>query len=649
MPLALFPADRQLPNFAAGFGVQVRLKEMELHRPRQWGACWLVCYLYEQLGLDEFWAERLPDSREGTCWQHILQTLVCYRLIDPGSEWRLHRQWFEQSAMADLLDEDYSLVEKNSLYRCLDKVLQHKEQLFGHLRQRWQDLFGARFEVLLYDLTSTYFESDPVFEETDKRQFGYSRDKRSDCVQVVIGLIITPEGFPLAYEVLPGNTSANRLMDELATSRDVIQRRAEAEKALREIAARITAIRTPGDLLQHVVDEAQRLLRADGAVIDQFNPDTERLEWAYDAGLPDAQREAVRSSALRLGEGLSGTAVALGRVMTAGDYLSGEFPHDRQADVNAAEAGIGDLIVAPIIGESGPLGAIEVFSHRPHAFDAIDEAVLGGLADQAAIAFTNARLIEELERSRATVARRAETERALREITARIAALREPDVILRRVVDESRRLLGTDGAHLTRMSDDRTYLVPVVVAGWIDAGDRAWLQSMQLPLGGGINGLAARFGETVWTADYSTDPRIPHEPDDVETAERLVLVGMAAAPLRAPGGEVIGTLAVSTADPRAFDADELDLLQGLADQAAIAITNSSLLGRLTESETRYRYLVERAPDLVWSIDADAKLTFVSDAVVRLTGATRRTCSAGTSGRSSTSRRATSPSSTGRPG
>jgi transposase len=207
MPLALFPADRQLPNFAAGFGVQIRLKEMELHRPRQWGACWLACHLYEQLELDEFWAQRLANSREGTCWQHILQTLVCYGLIDPGSEWRLHRQWFEQSAMGDLLDEDFSLVEKNALYRCLDKVLKHKEELFGHLRQRWQDLFGARFDVLLYDLTSTYFESDPPFEETDKRQFGYSRDKRSDCVQVVIALIVTPEGFPLAYEVLPGNTS----------------------------------------------------------------------------------------------------------------------------------------------------------------------------------------------------------------------------------------------------------------------------------------------------------------------------------------------------------------------------------------------------------------------------------------------------------
>lgn len=214
LPLALFPADRQLPNFAAGFGVQVRLKEMELHRPRQWGACWLACHLYEQLELDEFWAECLADSREGTSWQHILQTLVCYRLIDPGSEWRLHRQWFEQSAMGDLLEEDYSLVEKNALYRCLDKVLKHKEQLFGHLCQRWQDLFGARFEVLLYDLTSTYFESEPAFEETDKRQFGYSRDKRPDCVQVVIGLIVTPEGFPLAYEVLPGNTSDKTTLRE---------------------------------------------------------------------------------------------------------------------------------------------------------------------------------------------------------------------------------------------------------------------------------------------------------------------------------------------------------------------------------------------------------------------------------------------------
>jgi transposase len=205
--LALFPADRTIPEHAYGRGVQVRLDAMALHRPRQWGACWLACSLYEQLGLNRFWASRLPDSREGTCWQHVLQTLVCYRLIDPGSEWRLHRQWFEQSAMGDLLGSDYALVEKNALYRCLDKLLPHKEALFSYLHQRWADLFGAKFDVLLYDLTSTYFESPPPQQETDKRRYGYSRDKRSDCVQVVIALIVTPEGFPLGYEVLAGNTA----------------------------------------------------------------------------------------------------------------------------------------------------------------------------------------------------------------------------------------------------------------------------------------------------------------------------------------------------------------------------------------------------------------------------------------------------------
>ncbi len=212
--LALFPADREVPEYAKDYGVQVRLGAMELHRPRQWGACWLACHLYEELALDEFWATRLADSREGTRWRHILKTLICYRLIDPGSEWRLHRLWFEQSAMGDLLGEDYSLVEKNALYRCLDKVVEHKTALFSHLRERWQDLFAVKFDVLLYDLTSTYFESDPPVDQKDKRRYGYSRDKRSDCVQVVIALIVTPEGFPLAYEVLAGNTSDKTTLRE---------------------------------------------------------------------------------------------------------------------------------------------------------------------------------------------------------------------------------------------------------------------------------------------------------------------------------------------------------------------------------------------------------------------------------------------------
>ena len=184
------------------------LSELALRRPRQWGACWLAGHLYHELELDQFWSQRLPVSRKGTRWDWVLQTLCAYRLIDPGSEWRLHRQWFEGSAMGDLLGADFGqLAESHKLYACHDLLWKHKEALFDHLTQRWRDLFNAQFEVLLYDLTSSYFESNPPFPEADKRKFGYSRDKRSDCVQVVIALIVTPEGFPLAYEVMPGNTS----------------------------------------------------------------------------------------------------------------------------------------------------------------------------------------------------------------------------------------------------------------------------------------------------------------------------------------------------------------------------------------------------------------------------------------------------------
>ena len=133
--------------------------------------------------------------------------LVAYRLLAPGSEWRLHREWFERTALADLLGGDFGLAEIHKLYRCHDRLLEHKEALFDHLTGRWRDLFNARFDVLLYDLTSTYFEAEPPFGEDDKRRFGYSRDHRPDCVQVVIALVLTPEGLPLAYEVLSGNTS----------------------------------------------------------------------------------------------------------------------------------------------------------------------------------------------------------------------------------------------------------------------------------------------------------------------------------------------------------------------------------------------------------------------------------------------------------
>jgi transposase len=201
--LALFPEDRTAPDLACDV-VQVKLSGLQLRRPRQWGACWLACELWDLLELDRCWQPRLRPGRKGTRWLNVLKTLVAYRLIDAGSEWRLHRHWFDHSAIGDLLGEDFAIAHSHTLYRCLDKLVEHKEALFSFLQQRWRLLFEARFEVLLYDLTSTYFECDPP--QTGKRKFGYSRDHRFDCVQVVIALIVTPDGFPLAYEVLSGNT-----------------------------------------------------------------------------------------------------------------------------------------------------------------------------------------------------------------------------------------------------------------------------------------------------------------------------------------------------------------------------------------------------------------------------------------------------------
>src|SRR5215469_18843110 len=204
--LSLFPEDREIPAESSN-SIQVKLSEMELRRPRVFGNCWLGCELWRQLRLEEFWEAKLAEKvkRETVSWAKVLQLLVVNRLLDPGSEFRVHRQWFDQSAMAELLESDFAVAEKDRLYRCLDHILEHKAALFQHLRERWHDLFQAQFDVLLYDLTSTYIEGDG--EEIPQAKYGYSRDQRFDAKQVVIALVITPEGFPLAYEVMDGNTS----------------------------------------------------------------------------------------------------------------------------------------------------------------------------------------------------------------------------------------------------------------------------------------------------------------------------------------------------------------------------------------------------------------------------------------------------------
>jgi len=202
--ICLFPEDREIPPDVLN-GLQVKLSELTLEHPRAFGGCWLGCRLWDELGLGPFWRERLPEGRAEVPWFKVLELLTVRQLVAPGSKWHLHRRWFLSSAMDQLLEEDFAVAAKNRLYQCLDRLDQHRAALFTHLQGRWKDLFGATYDLLLYDLTSTYFEGE--MEQAPKAKHGYSRDKRSDCRQVVIAVVLSAEGFPLAYEIMPGNTS----------------------------------------------------------------------------------------------------------------------------------------------------------------------------------------------------------------------------------------------------------------------------------------------------------------------------------------------------------------------------------------------------------------------------------------------------------
>lgn len=201
--LSLFPSDRAIPPDALN-AIAVDLSRMKLRRSRSFGDCWLGLSMWNELGLDTFWQQRLGDERGAVAWWKVLAILTINRLCDPGSEFKVHRRWFLSSAMDELLGVDFAAADKDRLYRCLDRILPHKDELFKFLKERWKTLFDAQFDVLLYDLTSTYFEG--LCQNIPKAKHGYSRDGRGDCRQVVIALVVTADGFPLAYEVLDGNT-----------------------------------------------------------------------------------------------------------------------------------------------------------------------------------------------------------------------------------------------------------------------------------------------------------------------------------------------------------------------------------------------------------------------------------------------------------
>jgi transposase len=202
--LKLFPADvpppADDPNVA-----RVRLDRVRVERTRRFGECFLAWELWRRLELDRFWEALLdrPEDEADVPWSRVAALLAINRLCDPGSELAIEQRWFPATALDDLLSIDPAKINDTRLYRCLDRILPHKTKLEQHLKQRYGELFAAEFDVLLYDLTSSYVEGASA--NNPMMQRGYSRDHRPDCKQLVIALIVNVEGFPLSYETFDGN------------------------------------------------------------------------------------------------------------------------------------------------------------------------------------------------------------------------------------------------------------------------------------------------------------------------------------------------------------------------------------------------------------------------------------------------------------
>jgi transposase len=210
--------DEQLDLFGveqpqAPMWAQVDLRGIRVERVRQFGKVYMALALWRRLGLHRFFQAQLKAGRESVSWAQVALILSVGRFCEQASELALAERWYASTALEDLIGVDVQQVYDNRLYRGLDRVLPLRSQLFEHLRGRYASWFGSRFEFLLYDITSTYFEGQ--CERNPQAQRGYSRDKRPDCKQVCIGLVVTTEGLPLAYEVFDGNRADVTTVEEM--------------------------------------------------------------------------------------------------------------------------------------------------------------------------------------------------------------------------------------------------------------------------------------------------------------------------------------------------------------------------------------------------------------------------------------------------
>ena len=193
--------------------VEVDLKRIAVERKRAFGGPWIGLHLCRQVGLVDFLEQALPAGREEIPWSVMAQILILARLCDPSSELHIAERFYEASALSDLLGVPVNKVNEDRLYRALDQLLRHKEELERHLKNRLGELFDLDYDLLLYDVTSTYFEGEAQRNELAQR--GYSRDHRPDCKQVNIALVVSREGMPLSYQLFTGNRNDVTTLEEI--------------------------------------------------------------------------------------------------------------------------------------------------------------------------------------------------------------------------------------------------------------------------------------------------------------------------------------------------------------------------------------------------------------------------------------------------
>src|SRR5580658_9064500 len=210
--LKLFPSHLEVPDDDPQVA-RVLVNRVRLERTRQFGACFVGWEMWKQLGLDGFYEQALDEEAAEVPWSRVAALLAINRLCAPGSELAIEERWYPSTALDDLLEIEEGKINDTRLYRCLDRILPHKTKLERHLKERYGALFGAEFDVLLYDLTSTYVEG--AAENNPMVRRGYSRDHRPDCEQLVIALIVNNEGFPFSYETFDGNRADVSTMETI--------------------------------------------------------------------------------------------------------------------------------------------------------------------------------------------------------------------------------------------------------------------------------------------------------------------------------------------------------------------------------------------------------------------------------------------------